>query len=68
MVAVIFTLIGNSTGNEALKIIDFSSFNNMKWLPEFTFLKAAKGLNAIDGKYIATIAVAYIPVAFVVFA
>ncbi len=33
-----------------------------------TFLKAAKGLSAIDGKYIATVAVAYVPVAFVVFA
>ena len=31
-------------------------------------LQAAKGLSAIDGKYIATVAVAYIPVAFVVFA
>ena len=68
VVAAIFTLIGNSTGNDALKIIDFSLFNDMKWLPDFTFLKAAKGLKEVDAKYIATIAVAYIPVAFVVFA
>ncbi|MBE7060533.1 MAG: uracil-xanthine permease [Ruminococcaceae bacterium] len=68
VVAAIFTVIGNSTGNEALQIIDFSLFNNMQWLPDFTFLKAAKGLKEIDAKYIATIAVAYIPVAFVVFA
>ena len=40
----------------------------MQWYPDFTFMKAAKGLSAVDGKYIATIAVAYVPVAFVVFA
>ena len=68
IVALIFTLIGNANGNEALKILDFSAFSNMKWVPEFTFIKAFEGLSAIDGKYIATIAVAYIPVAFVVFA
>ena len=67
-VAAIFTVIGNSTGNDMLKIIDFSAFSNIQWYPDFTFLKAAKGLSAVDGKYIATIAVAYIPVAFVVFA
>ena len=68
IVALIFTLIGNANGNEALKILDFRAFSNMKWVPEFTFIKAFEGLSAIDGKYIATIAVAYIPVAFVVFA
>lgn len=67
-VATIFTLIGMGTGNEALKIIDFSLFNNMQWVPDFSFLKAAKGIGQIDAKYIATVAVAYIPVAFVVFA
>lgn len=67
-VAAIFTLIGTKTGNDALKIIDFSLFQNMQWLPDFSFLKAAKGLGELDAKYIATIAVAYIPVAFVVFA
>ncbi len=67
-VAAIFTVIGLKTGNETFQIIDFSLFNNMQWYPDFTFLKAAKGLSAIDGKYVATIAVAYIPVAFVVFA
>lgn len=67
-VAAIFTLIGNKTGNDVFKIIDFSAFNSIQWYPDFTFLNAAKGLSDIDGKYIATIAVAYIPVAFVVFA
>ncbi|MCR4692856.1 MAG: uracil-xanthine permease [Firmicutes bacterium] len=67
-VAAIFTVIGINTGNETLQIIDFSAFSSIQWYPDFTFLKAAKGLSQIDGKYIATIAVAYIPVAFVVFA
>ena len=68
IVALIFTLIGNQTGNDALKILDFSAFSAMKWIPEFTFLEAFKGLESIDAKYIASIAVAYVPVAFVVFA
>lgn len=67
-VASIFTVIGNATGNAALQVIDFSAFESMRWIPDFTFLTAAKGLPEITGKYIATIAVAYIPVAFVVFA
>ena len=49
-------------------IIDFSTFANMKWYPDFTFVTALKGVKDIDASYIATIAVAYIPVAFVVFA
>ena len=68
IVALIFTLIGKNVGNDSLKILDFSAFSAMKWVPEFTFIEAFKGLNAIDAKYIATIAVAYVPVAFVVFA
>ena len=67
-VATIFTLIGNSVGNDALKIIDFSAFSNLQWIPDFTFVTAFKGVSEIDGAYIGTIAVAYIPVAFVVFA
>ena len=68
IVALIFTLIGKAVDNDALKILDFGAFSAMKWVPEFTFVEAFKGFNEIDGKYIATIAVAYIPVAFVVFA
>lgn len=66
--AAVFTVIGIATNNEVLQIIDFSLFKNMQWYPDFTFLKASKSFAAIDGKYIATIAVAYVPVAFVVFA
>jgi len=67
-VGTIFTLIGNATGNEALQIIDWSAFQNMQWVPDFTFLTAAKGVKEVDAAYIAMIAVAYVPVAFVVFA
>ena len=69
-VATIFTLIGMKTGNDTFVIIDFSVFSGLKFfaLPGFTFLTAAQGLKEIDGTYIGSIAVAYIPVAFVVFA
>ncbi len=70
VVAAIFTAIGIKTGNDALRVIDFSVFSGMKLfaVPDFSFLTAAKGLSAVDGKYILTVAVAYVPVAFVVFA
>ena len=69
-VAAIFTVIGTVTANDALKVIDFSVFKELEIfaVPDFTFLTAAKGFGELDGGYIATIAVAYIPVAFVVFA
>ena len=67
-VAMIFTLIGNASGNAELVILDFSKFSNMKWVPDFTFIEAFKGFGAVTGEYIATVAVAYVPVAFVVFA
>ena len=69
-VAAIFTVIGIKTGNDTLRVIDFAVFSNLKLItvPEFTFLTAAKGVKELDGSYIATIAVAYLPVAFVVFA
>lgn len=73
IVATVFTLIGNATGNEALKIIDFSKFAELKWYPDFTFVTAfSGGYDFGEGgtllSYIGTIAVAYVPVAFVVFA
>ena len=72
-VAAIMTIIGNVNGIDALKIIDFSAFQNMQWYPNFTFITAFGapyefGDVATMGAYIGTIAVAYIPVAFVVFA
>ena len=69
-VAAIFTVIGIQTGNDALKVIDFELFKNLNIfaVPEFTFLEALKGVKEVSPAYIATIAVAYVPVAFVVFA
>jgi len=77
-VAAIFTIIGNTAGIDALKVINFSHFsalvadgvnlNTFIALPDFTFVTALKGVSKIDASYIGTVAVAYIPVAFVVFA
>ena len=68
--ATIFTVIGILTDNVALQIINFAAFKEMKIfaLPDFTFIEAFKGVRDVDGAFIATIAAAYIPVAFVVFA
>ena len=70
VVATIFTVIGIATDNVALQVINFAAFKDMQIfaVPDFTFLKAFEGVKEIDGAFIATIAVAYIPVAFVVFA
>ena len=37
-------------------------------VPDFTFLTAVKGFSKLDAQYLGSVAVAYIPVAFVVFA
>ena len=70
LAASIFTAIGIATDNAALQVINFSAFQDMTIfeVPDFTFLKAMDGIRQVDGAYIATLAVAYIPVAFVVFA
>ncbi len=68
VVATVFTLIGNATANPALQIVNFSLFSSITWVPDFTFLTAFKGFGSLTGSYVATIAVAYVPVAFVVFA
>lgn len=76
--SVIFTLIGNAFGIDALKVISFAPFTALVengvtlstfiQVPDFTFLTAIKGFGELNGTYIGTIAAAYIPVAFVVFA
>ena len=68
--ATIFTVIGIATDNVALQVIDFSVFKGLQLfsVPDFTFLNLGEGAKNIDAAYIATIAVAYMPVAFVVFA
>ena len=77
-VGMIFTLIGIATDNPALQIIDFAPFkalvaegvglSTFVAVPEFTFLTALKGTGEFSVSYLATVIVAYVPVAFVVFA
>ena len=81
-VAAVFTLIGNATATDALKVLDFSklsvlwengvtlkTFVNYELVTkDFVFLKAAKGFAELNWGYVSAIAVAYVPVAFVVFA
>ena len=77
-VGLAFTVVGIATGNDALRIIDFAPFQalvdggvSLKTffaVPEFTFLTALKGVGEFNLPYLATVAVAYVPVAFVVFA
>lgn len=78
--AAIFTVIGNLAGIEAFRVIDFSVFGNYMLengslslrsfvsVPDFIFLHAFHGVSELSLSYIATIFVAYVPVAFVVFA
>ncbi len=77
-VALVLTVIGTKANIPALCVIDFAPFkalvadgvnlNTFIALPEFTFRTAIKGAKDFDLSYIATVAVAYVPVAFVVFA
>ena len=67
-IAAILTAIGNAADVEVLKIVNFDAFKHMDWKPDFSFLHAFKGFKAMNAAYFGTIAVAYIPVAFVVFA
>ena len=66
--ASIFTVIGTLTGNAELVVIDFAKFQSIQWVPDFTFLTAFKGFVELNLEYFVTIFVAYVPVAFVVFA
>lgn len=76
--ALIFTIIGKATGASALLVLNTAplealvdggiTIKTFFDIPDFTFITAFKGIGEINGTYIATIAVAYIPVAFVVFA
>ena len=80
LVALAFTGLGFALGKESLKIIDFNIFANAGWAkfyggwcPEFTFVEGIKAFSdgsdfSKFGPYLGTLAVAYVPVAFVVFA
>ncbi len=76
--ALIFTIIGNTAGVDALKVLNTAplaalaengvTLKTFFSVPDFTFLTAAKGLKEINPSYVISILVAYMPVAFVVFA
>ena len=78
VVALIFTVIGYIAGVDALKVVDFApfralidggvSFETFLALPDFSFVNAVKGVKDMSWSYFITVAGAYIPVAFVVFA
>ncbi len=78
--AAILTVIGNYAGIDALKVIDFGVFTSYMIpegavtletflrLPDFTFIGALGGISELNWQYVVTILVAFVPVAFVVFA
>ncbi len=68
--ASIFALIGYLCNIPALIVINYSAFQGcgLFALPDFTFLLGNGGLAEINASYILTLAAAYVPVAFVVFA
>ena len=78
VVALILTVIGYVAKIDAIKVIDFAPFTNLVAdgitlktfidVPQFSFIEAAKGIKDFDATYLVTVAVAYVPVAFVVFA
>ncbi|MBO4882685.1 MAG: uracil-xanthine permease [Lachnospiraceae bacterium] len=73
---LVVTLIGNAADLDQLKLLSFDSFTALVdggvsvktffAVPDFTFLNSS--FDRMNGAYIGTIAAAYIPVAFVVFA
>ncbi|MCR5847603.1 MAG: uracil-xanthine permease [Lachnospiraceae bacterium] len=73
-IAAIFTIIGIAQDVDAFKVIDFSAFSRMQWYPDFTFMNAFYSGNFFYGDvgsmgaYVLKIFMAYVPVAFVVFA
>ena len=75
--ASLFTVIGNAAGIDALKIVNYSALvNNFSdislasffSLPDFTFVMALDGFKEFSASNLITVIVAYVPVAFVVFA
>ncbi len=78
VVAGIFTAIGVATGNDALIALDLAPFQALTangfglstfiQVPQFSFLNGIPAIKELEPSYIATVAVAYVPVAFVVFA
>lgn len=76
--ATVFTIIGNAAGIDALKVVSYQPFaqlveggfglHTLIHIPDFTFLTAFGAFGELSASYVGAIAIAYIPVAFVVFA
>ncbi|MCQ2422478.1 MAG: uracil-xanthine permease [Lachnospiraceae bacterium] len=77
--ALVLTLIGNATDTPAICILSFDAFKALLVddkvalttfvaFPDFAFLNLKGCFADFSGSYFATVAVAYVPVAFVVFA
>lgn len=79
VVSAIFTAIGNAANVDALKVLDTAPFqalvadgvglSTFLTVPTFTFMTAFGAFEeGISGSYVLSVFVAYVPVAFVVFA
>lgn len=68
LVSSVFTVIGILAEIPELIVVNFGLFANMQWIPNFAFVEAFKGFDALSLEYFVTVLVAYVPVAFVVFA
>ena len=76
--ALVLTVVGYTAHVDAMKVIDFTPFTDLAAdgvelktflsVPDFSFIRAIDGIKDFEWSYLATIAVAYVPVAFVVFA
>lgn len=78
-VAALYTFFGYMADMDAFKVLNVEPFINLLndgavtletffSVPEFTFMTAIDGIKDINLAYLGTLAVAYVPVAFVVFA
>jgi uracil permease len=80
-VALVLTIIGTVSSNDALLIINLDSFKelvsggvsvrtfiNVDLYKQLTISQALKGVKELNGAYVLNILFAYVPVAFVVFA
>ncbi len=75
--ACVFYLVGNATGNDMLKVINFQPFvdcfatfslKSLVSVPRFTILQGTGAFGELSLGYFVTLISAYVPVAFVVFA
>lgn len=72
VLALIFTIFGNAFDVSWLKIIDFSVFKNISWVPDFAFIKAIDGIKEFSSSkefwsYALFIFFSFVPVSFVCF-